>query len=93
MTIFDQEADHDDRIGERSACEDERAGPGYKGAGCCRVLDRWLGTPQIGERERNQEHDEAGDPERARPASHFGVVHNKGNLSCSLVFGRTALAV
>ena len=54
-----QEADHDERIGERSACEDERAGPGYERAGRCRVLDRWFGSGQIVERERCQEHDEA----------------------------------
>ncbi len=72
-----QEADHDERIGERSACEDERAGPGYERAGRCRILDTWFGSGQIVERERCQEHDEAGDAERTRPAPHLGVVHNK----------------
>ena len=54
------------------------AGPAYEYGGRCRVLDTWFGSGQIVERERRQEYAEAGDAKRTRPASHCGVVHNKG---------------
>ena len=74
----DQEAEQDERIGERSADEDEGVGPGHEVAELSGVLQpsAWADAYEV-QGERDQEHDEPSHSKRTCPPPYFQVVHKK----------------